>query len=125
MVAEHPFVNAVHPLELVHVGQEHADLEHMGEAGTGCPQDGVDVPEALLRLRLDIEAGEVVRAGPACALAGDEDEALEYHRRRIGPGRDRSISWKDRAKVAHPETIRASSRIVEPQPRPWTGFGHA
>ena len=86
VVAEHPGVDAVHLLELGHVDEEDAAAHDVAEARARGLEDGRDVAQRLLGLRLHV-VGQVAGAGIAAGLAGDEDEVADDDAGRVGADR--------------------------------------
>src|SRR5687767_13495452 len=83
VIAEHPLIDPVHALELLHVEQEHAAAQHVLKIRAAGAQDGLDVFQALLGLYFDVGAREHPRCRIGGALARDEDQTLEIHSGRV------------------------------------------
>jgi hypothetical protein len=99
VVAEHAAIDGVHLAEFIHVDEKYAAPEHVLQTGAGGLEYGLQVPEALLGLTLDVGAGQMIRRRIDRSLSRDEHQSLEAHGGRVGAewpgrvvGRDRKVS---------------------------------
>jgi len=79
--AEHSRVDNVHRLEMIHVSQEDRALQHVLQAGTSGSENGRNIPQALLGLRLNIRPRQLVSSRHSSSLTGDEQQPIKCNRR--------------------------------------------
>ena len=85
MFPEHPPVDGVHPLELVHIYEKDSASQHVLQARAGRLENGFDVLEALLRLCYHIAARETASCRISRTLTRHEHEMVEHDTGEYGP----------------------------------------
>ena len=96
MSAEHARVDRIHSRELPHVEEKDAAAQHVLEVGAGRFENGLDIPETLLGLNVDVLPGQRAGGRIGGALTGDEDETIESDARRVRIRRVRAVRQPER-----------------------------